>query len=74
MTDGEAVIASYFFHKRFHQVGGNYEVDTGHDCCQHYQRNTFKTGINAGGGEYIREPIQHVASQEDALPLGEACY
>ena len=72
MADGERVIAGDLLYERTHKIRRNGHVQGGKDGCEDDELAAREARVDACGDEYEWEPIEHVAGEEDGLPLGEA--
>ena len=72
MADGERVIAGDLLYERTHKIRRNDHVQGGKDGCEDDELAAREARVDACGDEYEWEPIEHVAGEEDGLPLGEA--
>ena len=72
MADGERVIAGDLIYERTHKIRRNDHVQGGKDGCEDDELAAREARVDACGDEYEWEPIEHVAGEEDGLPLGEA--
>ena len=72
VADGEGVVTGDLLHERPHEVGRHHHVEGGEDAREHDQLDAREAGVHARRDEHEREPVQHVAREEDGLELGEA--
>ena len=72
VADGKGVVTRNLFNKGTHKVRGHNHVQSGEDCGKDDELATRKTSIYASGNEHKREPVEHMARQENGLPLSKA--